>query len=72
VMSDTLKDLAYDTAHYKGYVGHWVAAAVAHEVCSRHTGRPARRRGHHSQSSWHLGGWQQYAELHSASFSTVH
>jgi hypothetical protein len=33
-ITDTFKDLAYDSAHYKGNVGHWAAAAVAHAICS--------------------------------------
>jgi hypothetical protein len=43
-MQATFPDLSYDGAHFKGAVGHWAAAAVAHDLCSDdHPSYPAAR-----------------------------
>jgi hypothetical protein len=42
-ITDVFKDLTYDGAHYKGYVGHWATAAVAHDLCNEH--HPAYPKG---------------------------
>jgi hypothetical protein len=39
-ITDTFKDLSYDGAHYKGYVGHWATAAVAHAICGEQHAYP--------------------------------